>query len=48
MVACKEIEIFKEKCYILKYYQVSFTSKGAQAGMPQYPLYWAKQPAWAY
>ena len=31
MVACKEMRIFQEKCYILKYFQVSFTSKGAQA-----------------
>ena len=36
MVACKEMGIFQEKCYILKYFQVSFTSKGAQAGIPQY------------
>ena len=47
MVAHKEMGIFQEKCYILKY-QVSFTRKGAQAGIPQYPLYWAKQPARAY
>ena len=39
---------YQEKCYILMYYQVLFTSKGAQAGIPQYPLYWAKQPARAY
>ena len=48
MVACKEIGIFQEKCYILKYYQVPFTSKLAESGMPQYPPYWAKQPARAY
>ena len=45
MVACKEMGIFQGKCYILKYYQISFTSKGAKAGMTQYPLYWAMQAA---